>query len=192
MRPAANSWSKCSIYNIDILNMPELVPVLEKDNIDKIVADVAHTISTDYQNKEVILIGVLKGAFIFLSDLIRHLTIQAKVDFIGASSYGSGTSSSEDVKITKKISIDICAKDVLIIEDIIDTGLTLESIKSYLESFSPKSLKVCTLLNKKERRKTSVVIDYIGHEFEKGFLVGYGLDFDEKYRNLPDIYHLKF
>ena len=115
-----------------------------------------------------------------------------KVDFIGASSYGSGTSSSEKVKITKNIGIDIREKDVLIIEDIIDTGLTLDFIKAYLESFRPQSVKVCTMLNKKERRKTSVVIDYIGHEFEKGFLVGYGLDFDEKYRNLPDIYHLKF
>jgi hypoxanthine phosphoribosyltransferase len=172
--------------------MPELVPILEKDDIDKIVADVAHKISTDYQDKELILVCVLKGAFIFLSDLIRHLTIQVKVDFIGASSYGSGTSSSEEVKITKTIGIDICGKDVLIIEDIIDTGLTLDFIKAYLESFRPQSVKVCTLLNKKERRKTSVVIDYIGHEFEKGFLVGYGLDFDEKYRNLPDIYHLKF
>ena len=172
--------------------MPELVPILEKDDIDKIVAEVAHKISNDYQDKELILIGVLKGAFIFLSDLIRHLTIQVKVDFIGASSYGSGTSSSEKVKITKNIGIDIREKDVLIIEDIIDTGLTLDFIKAYLESFRPQSVKVCTMLNKKERRKTSVVIDYIGHEFEKGFLVGYGLDFDEKYRNLPDIYHLKF
>jgi hypoxanthine phosphoribosyltransferase len=172
--------------------MSELVPVLEKDDIDKIVADVAHKISTDYQDKELVLICVLKGAFIFLADLMRHLTIPAKVDFIGASSYGSGTSSSEKVKITKKIGIDIRAKDILIIEDVIDTGLTVEFIMAYLASFGPSSVKVCTLLNKKERRKASVVIDYIGHEVEKGFLVGYGLDFDERYRNLPDIYHLKF
>jgi hypoxanthine phosphoribosyltransferase len=172
--------------------MPELVPVLEKDNIDKIVADVAHKISSDYQDKELILIGVLKGSFIFLSDLMRHLSIEARVDFVGASSYGSGTSSSEDVKITKTINIDINEKDVLVIEDIIDTGLTLEFIKTYLESFKPKSVKVCTLLNKRARRKTAVDIDYVGYEFENGFLVGYGLDFDEKYRNLPDIYHLNF
>jgi hypoxanthine phosphoribosyltransferase len=172
--------------------MPELVPVLKKNEIDKIVADVAHKISTDYQDKELILIGVLKGAFIFLSDLMRHLTIQTKMDFIGASSYGSGTSSSEEVKITKTIDIDISGKDILIIEDIIDTGLTVKFIKAYLESFSPRSVKLCTLLNKQERRQTSVAIDYIGHEVEKGFLVGYGLDYDEKYRNLPDIYHLKF
>jgi hypoxanthine phosphoribosyltransferase len=172
--------------------MPELVPILGKDDIDKIVADVAHKISTDYQDKELILVCVLKGAFIFLADLIRYLTIQVQVDFIGTSSYGSGTSSSEEIKITKKTGIDICGKDVLIVEDIIDTGLTLDFIKAYLESFRPQSVKVCTLLNKRERRKTSVVVDYIGHEFEKGFIVGYGLDFDEKYRNLPDIYHLKF
>jgi hypoxanthine phosphoribosyltransferase len=172
--------------------MPELVPVLKKNEIDKIVADVAHKISTDYQDKELILIGVLKGAFIFLSDLMRHLTIQTKMDFIGASSYGSGTSSSEEVKITKTINIDISGKDILIIEDIIDTGLTLNAIKAYLESFRPRSVKLCALLNKQERRQASVVIDYIGHEVEKGFLVGYGLDYDENYRNLPDIYHLKF
>ena len=172
--------------------MPELVPVLEKDNIEKIVADVAHDISSDYGDKELVLIGVLKGSFIFLSDLIRHLTIEVEVDFIGASSYGSGTSSSEEVNITKKINIDIHGKDVLIVEDIIDTGLTLAFIRAYLQSFGPRSIKVCALLNKRARRKTAVAVDYIGHEFEDGFLVGYGLDFDEKYRNLPDIYHLKF
>lgn len=172
--------------------MPELVPVLKKKDVDQIIADVARKISTDYQGNELILIGVLKGAFIFLSDLMRCLTIDVKVDFIGASSYGSGTSSSEEVKITKKVDIDVHAKDVLIVEDIVDTGLTLEFIKAYLESFSPRSVKICTLLSKKERRRVSVAIDYIGHEVEEGFLVGYGLDFDEKYRNLPDICHLKF
>jgi hypoxanthine phosphoribosyltransferase len=172
--------------------MPELIPVLEKDEIHKIVADVAQRISTDYQDKELILIGVLKGSFIFLSDLMRHLSIGAKVDFIGASSYGSGTSSSEQVKITKTIGIDIRGKDVLVVEDIIDTGFTMVDIIAYLKSLGPRSVKVCTLLDKKERRKRAVHIDYIGTKVEKGFLVGYGLDFDENYRNLPEIYHLKF
>jgi hypoxanthine phosphoribosyltransferase len=172
--------------------MPELIPVLEKDEIHKIVADVAQRISTDYQDKELILIGVLKGSFIFLSDLMRHLSVGTKVDFIGASSYGSGTSSTEQVKITKTIGIDIRGKDVLIVEDIIDTGLTMVDIIAYLKSLRPRSVKVCTLLDKKERRKRAVHIDYIGTKVPKGFLVGYGLDFDEHYRNLPGIYHLKF
>lgn len=172
--------------------MPEFIPVLGKNDIDKIVAEVAQKISTDYQHKELILIGVLKGSFIFLADLMRHLTIDAKVDFLGTSSYGSGTCSCEVITITKEIRIDICDKDVLIVEDIIDTGLTLNFIIDYLRSFGPKSVKICTLLNKTERRKTSAAIDYVGHDVDSGFLVGYGLDYDEKYRNLPDIYHLKF
>ena len=171
--------------------MPELILVLEKDKIQKIVADVADKISTDYQNKELILLGVLKGSFIFLSDLMRRLSIQAKVDFIGASSYGSGTSSSEKITITKDITIDIRNKDLLVVEDIIDTGFTLAYVIEYLKSFGPNSVKVCALLDKKERRQRAVCIDYIGYEVETGFLVGYGLDFNEKYRNLPDIYHLK-
>jgi hypoxanthine phosphoribosyltransferase len=171
--------------------MPELIPVLEKDTIQKIVADVACRISTDYQDKELILLGVLKGSFIFLSDLMRQLSIQAKVDFIGASSYGSGTSSSEKIIITKDITIDIRNKDVLIVEDIVDTGLTLAFIVEHLKSFGPNSVKICAFLNKKERRKQAVSIDYAGYGVETGFLVGYGLDFNEQYRNLPDIYHLK-
>lgn len=171
--------------------MPELIPVLKKDAIQKIVADVARRISTDYQDKELVLLGVLKGSFIFLSDLMRQLSIQAKVDFIGASSYGSGTSSSEKITITKDIDIDIRNKDVLIVEDIIDTGITLAYIIEHLKSFGPKSVKICAFLDKKERRKRAVSIDYTGYGVAAGFLVGYGLDFDEQYRNLPDIYHLK-
>jgi hypoxanthine phosphoribosyltransferase len=171
--------------------MPELIPVLDKDTIQKIVADVARRISIDYQDRELILLGVLKGSFIFLSDLMRQLSIQAKVDFIGASSYGSGTSSSEKIIITKDITIDIRNKDVLIVEDIIDTGLTLAFIIEHLKSFGPNSVKICAFLDKKERRKQMVSIDYAGYGVETGFLVGYGLDFNEQYRNLPDIYHLK-
>ena len=172
--------------------MPEFIPVLEKEKIDTIVADLARRISKDYRNRELILIGVLKGSFIFLADLMRHLTIQVKMDFIGASSYGSGTSSTEKVQITKKLHIDIKDKDVLVIEDIIDTGITLEYLLGYLRAMSPRSIKVCTLLSKKERRKTESKIDYVGHEVDEGFLVGFGLDFDENYRNLPEIYHMKF
>jgi len=179
-------------FEQQIPKMPELVPVLKKEKIGAIVADIARKISKDYQNRELILIAVLKGAFVFVSDLMRHLDIQAKVDFIGVSSYGAGTSSSEHVSITKEIHADIKGKDVLVVEDIIDTGITLDFLLDYLRSKGPRSIKICTLLNKKERRKTDTKVDYIGFEVEKGFLVGYGLDFDEYYRNLPEIYHMKF
>jgi len=171
--------------------MPELIPVLKKDDIEHMVVQVASRISSDYQERELVLIGVLKGAYVFLSDLARQMSIPAQVDFIGISSYGADTSSSGKIRLTKDIDIDIKNKDVLIIEDIVDTGLTLSYIVEYLESFSPKTIRVCALIDKRERRKSKVKIDYACHLTDEGFLVGYGLDYSEDYRNLPDIYHLK-
>lgn len=173
------------------LNMPELIPVIKKDEIDSKVAEVARRISNDYKNSELVLVGVLKGAFVFMSDLMRRLTIPVQIDFICASSYGSGTSTSGDIKLTKELGIDIYNKDVLIVEDIIDTGLTLAYLIEYLKSFSPKSIGICAMLDKRERRRTDIKIDYSCHVVEDGFLVGYGLDYAENYRNLPEIYHLK-
>ncbi|MCP4344415.1 MAG: hypoxanthine phosphoribosyltransferase [Desulfobacterales bacterium] len=170
--------------------MPELIPVLKKNDIEKMVADAGQIISSDYRGCELIIIGVLKGAFIFTSDLIRHITVPLKVDFIRVSSYGCETASSENIKLAKKIETDIKNKDVLIVEDIVDTGLSLAYIINYLKSFGPKTLKVCALLDKWERRKANVRADYACHAVEKGFLVGYGLDYAEHYRNLPDIYQL--
>jgi len=172
--------------------MPELIPVLKKNDIENMVAQVAQRISSDYQDHELILIGVLKGAVVFLSDLMRHLSISVQVDFIRVSSYGSDTSSSGNIRMTKAIEVDIKNKDVLVIEDIVDTGLTLTYIVDYLKSFNPKTVKVCTLLDKHERRESNIKLDYSCHVVEKGFLVGYGLDYDENYRDLPEIYHLKF
>lgn len=171
--------------------MPELIPVLKKDDIEHMVVQVASRISSDYLERELVLIGVLKGAYVFLSDLARQMSIPAQVDFIGISSYGADTSSSGKIRLTKDIDIDIKNKDVLIIEDIVDTGLTLSYIVEYLKSFSPKTIKVCALIDKRERRKSKVKIDYACHLTDEGFLVGYGLDYSEDYRNLPDIYHLK-
>ena len=171
--------------------MPELIPVLGKDAIERSVADIARKISSDYRSRKLVLIGVLKGAFIFLSDLVRHLTIQVKIDFIGASSYGCDTSSSETIRLTQDISIDVKDQDILVIEDIVDTGLTLAFLVDHLKSRNPRSLRVCTLLDKRERRLVDLACDYVGHVIEKGFLVGYGLDYAEKYRNLPAIYELK-
>lgn len=171
--------------------MSNLIPVLTKEEIEKAVSDIARKISSDYKGCDLILIGVLKGAFIFLSDLVRQLTIPVKVDFIGLSSYGSETSPSQSIHLTKDIEIDLKNKDVLIVEDIIDTGLSLTYLVDHLKKFGPKSVKICSLLDKHERRKADIRIDYIGHIVKKGFLVGYGLDYAEKFRNLPEVYHLK-
>ena len=171
--------------------MPDLILVLKKDDIDKKVAAVAHKISSDYKGREPILIGVLNGAFIFLSDLVRHLTIPVKIDFIRVSSYGANDRSSGKIDLRKGIELDVKNKDLLVVEDIVDSGLTLKYIITYLMSFSPKSIKVCALIDKHERRETNIQIDYTCQAIGKGFLVGYGLDYAERYRNFSDIYQLK-
>ncbi len=171
--------------------MPELIPVLTKNDIDTLVAAMARTISSDYQDHDLVLIGVLKGAFVFISDLVRHLSIPVEIDFIRVLSYGSGVSSSRNIQLTKDIEIDIKNKDVLIIEDIVDTGLTLKYLINYLKAYHPKTVRVCTLIDKHERREVDVEIDYICHTVAEGFLVGYGLDYDEDYRYLPEVYHLQ-
>ena len=171
--------------------MPELIPFLNKNDIDNMVARVARRISSDYQDRELILIGILKGAFVFLSDLVRHLTIPVKLDFIRVCSYGSDVSSSGNIRLTKEIEIDVNNKDVLLVEDIVDTGLTLSFIIVYLKTFNPKTVKICALLDKHERRSENIKIDYACHEAAEGFLVGYGLDYNEDYRYLAGIYHLK-
>jgi len=171
--------------------MPEFIPVLKKDEINKLVIDVARKISSDYMDRELVLIGVLKGAFVFLSDLIRNLTIPVKIDFVGISSYGNETSSSGKIQITKSIEVNIKNKNVLVVEDIIDSGLTSAWLVDYLKSFQPETVNVCTLIDKRERRETQAQIDYTCHVVKEGFLIGYGLDYAEDYRNLPEIYHLK-
>jgi len=171
--------------------MPELILVLKKGEIKKQVSRVARTISTDYHNDELILIGVLKGAFIFLSDLAREITVPVKIDFVETSSYGAGTSSSGRVRITKEIGIAIAGKNVLVVEDIVDTGLTLKVLVDYIQSLNPKTIKVCALIDKHERREADIHIDYVCHEIPSGYLVGYGLDHADDYRHLPQIYELK-
>ena len=173
-----------------IHSMIELKKILSKEEIDKQIERVAAQISSDYADKELILIGILKGSFIFIADLIRHITIPVKVDFIGASSYQDGTSPSDKITITKKLDIDIKQKDVLIVEDIIDTGRTLSFLINYLNGFQPATIKVCTHIVKHERREIDMEIDYYCH-IAQGFLVGYGLDYNEDHRLLNDIYHLE-
>lgn len=172
-------------------NMPEFIEVLSKEEIESGVKKVAARISEDYRDCELVLVGALKGSFIFMADLARALSIQAKIDFIGVSSYGSGATTTGNIKVTKELGMDIKDKDVLIVEDIVDTGLTLEYIIEYLNGFGPRSVRVCTLLDKKERRETNICVDYACHMIPEGFLVGYGLDYAEEYRNMSAIYHLK-
>ncbi len=168
----------------------EMIPVLSRAEIAQKVKILAQRISEDYAGKELIGIGVLKGSFIFLADLLRELTIPVQVDFVRLASYGSNITSSGTIRITKETELDIRDRDVLIVEDIIDSGLTIAYLLEHLKSFSPKSVKVCTFVDKTERREVQVPIDYAGLVVEHGFLVGYGLDFDEKYRTLPAIYRI--
>lgn len=170
--------------------MPELKPFLPAEEIDRLVSDLARRVSADYRGRELVLVAVLKGAFIFLADLARKLSIPAKIDFLQAASYGSGTASSGRVRLTKELEIDIHDKDVLLVEDIIDTGLTIDYLLGYLRSFHPRSLAVCALIDKRERRERDLPAAYVGRVVDRGFLVGYGLDHAEAYRNLPGIYEL--
>jgi len=172
--------------------MPELIPVLKREEIEESTASVARQISAAYKGRKLVLVGVLKGAFIFMADLARRLTIPDEIDFVRAASYGSGTTSSGKIELTKEIDIDMEGKDVLVVEDIVDSGLTLTYLVNYLKKLKPATVSVCTLLDKIERRQSQVKVDYACHTIEKGFLVGYGLDYDEAYRELPAIYHLKF
>lgn len=169
----------------------ELVPVISRSEIADIVANLARRISRDYSGKDLCMIGVLNGVFVFMADLVRELTVPVQVDFVRLASYGSGTVTSGDVRITKGIELDIKERDVLVIEDIIDSGLTVDFLLKYLKKFQPKTVKVCALIDKTERRQVEVPVDYVGHVVEEGFLVGYGLDCDQRYRELPEVYHLK-
>lgn len=154
------------------------------------VAEIAKKISRDYEGKDLILIGILKGSFIFLADLVRFLTIPVTIGFVRISSYGSGTDSSGEIRIIHDIETSLEGKEVIIVEDIVDTGLTLFRYADILREKKPGSIKVCALIDKTHRREKSVTIDYSGFKVKDGFLVGYGLDFDEQYRHLPDIYLL--
>jgi len=172
--------------------MPELIPVLDKDAIARYVADVAKQISDDYQDGDLVIIGVLKGAFIFLADLIRQLTLNSfTIDFIRLASYGGSTEPSGMVQIISDIQVDVRGKDVLIVEDIFDTGLTLTHLCQHLQAREPRTIRICALIDKSERRQTDLQPDYICYKIDQGFLVGYGLDYAEAYRNLSGIFNLK-
>jgi len=164
--------------------------LISEDNIRRRVAELAKTISTDYRGTKPLLVGLLKGSFIFLADLARALDIDSEIDFMTVSSYGNSMENSE-VRILKDLGEPIQGRDVLIVEDIIDTGLTLSRILELLAARHPRSLKVCTLLNKPTRRKVDVGVDYNGFDIDDVFVAGYGIDFAQKYRNLPQLVVVK-
>ncbi len=161
--------------------------IISKNELGKRIKELGKKISKDYAGKELILIGILKGSFIFLADLIRQIKIPHEVDFIAVASYGQEIEGSGAVRLIKDLSANIEGKNVIIIEDIVDTGLTLNFIRKNLLLRNPKSLEIVTLLDRKERRKVQVPIKYVGFEVPNEFVVGYGLDLGEKYRNLPYI-----
>ncbi|NLL06645.1 MAG: hypoxanthine phosphoribosyltransferase [Clostridiaceae bacterium] len=165
--------------------------LVTKEALEEKVKELGKRISSDYKGKELVLIGVLKGGVVFFSDLIRHITIPIEMDFISVSSYGDSTKSSGVVRIIKDVDIDISHKHVLIVEDLVDTGLTLRYIKDLFEDRGPVDVKVCTALDKPSRRQVEVPLEYNGITIPDKFVVGYGLDFRGKYRNLPEVCVLK-
>jgi hypoxanthine phosphoribosyltransferase len=161
--------------------------LIDRNDIARRVREVAGDISRDFNSSEIVMIGVLKGSFIFMADLIREINIPCQMDFIRAASYGSGCESSGRIAITKDIELEISGRDVLVVEDIVDTGLTLKHIVEILKERNPRSLKVCAFLDKPGRRKVPFKADYVCFTIDDAFVVGYGLDFNENYRHLPDV-----
>jgi len=161
--------------------------LISKRKIQTKVKDLARQISSDYAGKEPILIGILNGVVFFFADLVMALTIPSRIDFIRASSYGSSKDSSGAIKLVKDVEIPVRGQDVIVVEDIVDTGLTLSYLVKDLKRRKPASVKICALIDKAERREKEVAIDYCGFRVQEGFLVGYGLDYAEQFRYLPDI-----
>jgi hypoxanthine phosphoribosyltransferase len=165
---------------------PEIGEILvQQDDLQHRVRELAEEISRDYEGRHLFLVGVLKGAVFFLSDLMRHVGVPCEVDFMAVSSYGSSTDSSGVVRILKDLDAPIEGRDVLIVEDIVDSGLTLSYLLRTLKARDPASLEVCALLTKPERRKVDLPIKYVGFEIPNRFAIGYGLDHAERFRNLP-------
>jgi hypoxanthine phosphoribosyltransferase len=169
------------------LHNPKEKILISREAIEKRVHEIADAVSRDYQGRELVVIGVLKGAFIFMADLVRALQVPCVVDFVRLASYGSGSQTAGKVVLTKDLETSIRDKDILIVEDIVDTGLTLSHLVNWLKERNPRSLRVCALLDKRARRKVPFEADYVGFAIEDRFVVGYGLDFDERSRFLPDV-----
>ena len=166
--------------------------LLSEDQIRARIQELGQQLTADYREKNPIFVGILKGVVVFFADMIRAIPIDCQIDFMAVSSYGGGTESSGKIQVKKDLSADIEDRHVVILEDILDTGLTLRHTVDYLMTKHPASLKICTLLDKPDRRKAEIQADYIGFTVPNLFVVGYGLDFDERYRNLPYIGVIEF
>ena len=165
--------------------------LITEEELQKKVSELAAQISSDYEGKDLVLVSILKGVFVFAADLCRAIKIPAAIDFMAVSSYGASSKSSGVVKIIKDLDKPIEGKDILIVEDILDSGITLSYLKELLIQRGVSSLKICTILNKPSRRQANIQPDYLGFDIPDEFVVGYGLDYDEKYRNLPFVGILK-
>ncbi len=170
--------------------MEKIEILFDEKQIDESVKRIARQIEKDYDGEEVVFVGILKGAFMFISDLAREVNLNTKIDFISVSSYGQKTTTSGVVKLIKDLDNDIAGKNVIIVEDIVDTGLTLKYLTDLLNQRKPKSIKLCTLLDKVSRRQVNIVNDYVGFQIKDFFVVGYGIDYAQKYRGLPYVGHV--
>ncbi len=169
-----------------------VVKMIEEEDVDKRILEIAKKIDEEYKGEEVFLVCVLRGAAFFACELAKRITIPVTLDFMQVSSYGSGTRSTGEVKIVKDIDLSMRDKNVIIVEDIVDTGNTLSTLKAFFVQRKAKSVKICSLLDKPERREVNVDIDYVGFTIPDKFVVGYGLDYNQKYRNLPYVGVVEF
>ncbi|MBO5852438.1 MAG: hypoxanthine phosphoribosyltransferase [Clostridia bacterium] len=159
--------------------------LISEEELKEIIKRLGKQITEDYKDKNLLVVSVLKGSVMVMADLLREIKLPLRIDFMAVSSYGSGTTTSGSVKIIKDLDINLAGYDLLIVEDILDSGVTLSNLKEILLTRGPARVKICTLLDKPERRKADIVADYVGARIPDAFVVGYGLDYDEKYRNLP-------
>ena len=171
--------------------MPDMEILITQQQLADRVKELGREITEEYRGRELLMVGILKGSVPFMADLMRAVDLDLKIDFMSVSSYGNATSTSGVVRILKDLDSDIRDKNVLIVEDIVDTGLTLAYLKEYLASRNPASLKIATILDKPSRRKADITPDYVGFEVEDKFIVGYGLDASQRYRNLPYVSWIK-
>jgi hypoxanthine phosphoribosyltransferase len=169
-----------------------LVERISTERLNACVDELASRINHDYEGKSIVMIGILKGAFIFMADLARRISLPLVLDFVRLASYGDGTQTCGKVQITKDIEVSIKGRHVIVVEDIVDTGTTMKWFLDYLGTHQPESVRVCALIDKSERRQVAVTVDYVGLALDSGFIVGYGLDFSENHRNLPAIHEVVF
>jgi len=176
---------------MDVPSLPGREEIVGCRQLQERVRQLGRQITQDYHGRRLVLLGVLNGAFVFAADLCRAIALDLEIDFIRVTSYGASTKSSGQIRLLKEPSIDLNGKDVLLVEDIVDTGATMAWLQEHFRQTTASSVKICSLIDKKERRIVPVEVDYIGFAVNRGFLVGYGLDCAEKYRNLPAIYSLE-